>query len=134
MFTATLPLKGNLVHLKIAIDGVVGAAAAYFSHRVQKYIKTIGTASIGSFMLMKGIGSYAGGFPKLLDSFQSANLDEDELNKAMEGNLGQRAILYFVGVIATAALGSYIQLNITCKDQASDDMMSKEFSWALLEL
>lgn len=71
MFTSTLPLDNDLVFLKIAIDGVVGGACALFSHRVQKYIKTVGTAIIGSFMLYKGIGNYLHGFPKLLDSIQA---------------------------------------------------------------
>lgn len=128
LFTSTLPLNGDLVFLKIGIDGVVGGACAFFSHRVQKYIKTVGTALIGSFMLYKGIGNYVGGFPKLLDALQSGEIDQSELNDAYEGNMGQRAVLYLVGVVFTAILGSYIQLKVTCKEQADDDMMTKEFA------
>ena len=76
MLTAGLPLKGNQAkYIKIAIDGAVGGVCAYFSHRVQKYIKTVGTAVIGSFMLFKGIGYYLGGFPKLLDAMQTGEID-----------------------------------------------------------
>lgn len=128
LFTSTLPLNGDLVFLKIGIDGVVGGACAFFSHRVQKYIKTVGTAIIGSFMLFKGIGNYAHGFPKLLDALQTGEIDQSELNDAYEGNMGQRAVLYLVGVVLTAILGSYIQLKVTCKEQADDDMMTKEFA------
>lgn len=128
MFTASLPLEGDLQYIKIVIDGTVGGAAAFFSHRVQKYIKTVGTACIGSFMLFKGIGSFVGGFPKLLDSLQAGDIDQDELNQAYEGKLGERAIGYLVGVVLTAIAGSFIQLKVTCKEIADDDMMNKDMS------
>lgn len=47
------------------ICGVVTGVAVYFAHSVQKYIKTIGTALIGAFLLGKGISQFVGGFPKL---------------------------------------------------------------------
>jgi|TARA_B110001450_G_C17631059_1_gene485228 uncharacterized membrane protein YGL010W len=71
MMTSTISLSGNAAYIKILIDGVFGGAAAFFSHKVQKYIKTVGTACIGSFLLFKGIGSFEGHFPKLLDHVQS---------------------------------------------------------------
>jgi hypothetical protein len=78
---------------------------------------------------MKGIGSYAGGFPKLLDAMQSASIDEEEYEKAVNGEMGQKHIAYFVGTILAAAAGSYVQLKITCKEVADqDDMMSKDMS------
>ena len=130
MLTASIPLRGNQAkYIKIAIDGAVGGVCAYFSHRVQKYIKTVGTAVIGSFMLFKGIGNYLHGFPKLLDAIQTGEIDEHELNQAYEGKLGQRALAYLAGIVVTAVLGSFVQLKVTCKEQAEeDDMMSKEFS------
>lgn len=128
MFTSTLPLKGNLVHLKVAINGVIGLACAVFSHRVQKYIKTVGTAIIGSFLLFKGIGTIRHDFPKLLDSLEAGEIDESELNAAYEGKLGQRAIAYLVGVVFTAIIGSFVQLKVTCKEETNDDMMSKDFA------
>ena len=67
LLTSAISSKGNMKYVKIAIDGGAGGVAAFFAHRVQRYIKTVGTACIGSFMLFKGIGNYVGGFPKLLD-------------------------------------------------------------------
>jgi hypothetical protein len=37
--------------------------AVYYCHLAERYIKAIGTAFIGSFILMHGISNYAGGFP-----------------------------------------------------------------------
>jgi hypothetical protein len=51
----------------LAIVLAVASGAAYVSGRVQDYIKTGGTAIVGAFLLARGIGAYAGGFPKLLD-------------------------------------------------------------------
>ena len=79
LLTSAISSKGNLKYVKVAIDGGVGGIAAYFSWRVQQYIKTVGTACIGSFMLFKGIGNYVGGFPKLLDQLENGNIDQSEL-------------------------------------------------------
>jgi hypothetical protein len=43
------------------------SAAAYVSDKVQKYVKTVGTAMVGSFLIAKGVGFYAENFPKLFD-------------------------------------------------------------------
>lgn len=78
---------------------------------------------------MKGIGSFAGGFPKLLDAMQSGSIDEEEYEKAANGEMGQKHILYFVGTLFAAVAGSYVQLKITCKEVADeDDMMNKDMS------
>lgn len=125
MLTATLPLDGDLIYVKILLDGACGGVAAYFSYRANQYIKTVGTAVIGSFMLFKGIGTIRGDFPRLLDNIQSGAIDQSELDKAMDGDLGDRATLYLVGTVLVSIIGSYVQLKITCKEIADDDMMNK---------
>lgn len=129
MLTATLPLDGDLIYVKILLDGACGGVCAYFSYRANQHIKTGGTAIIGSFLLFKGIGSFVGGFPKLLDAMQSGAIDQEELDKAMDGELGERAIAYLVGTVLTAIAGYYIQLKITCKEVADEyDMMNKDMA------
>ena len=53
-----------------AFGGVVGVALAYYSYKKLKYVKTIGTACFGAFLLTKGVGSFVGQFPALFDNIQ----------------------------------------------------------------
>jgi len=57
------PIKaiGNTVRLVLIIISVI--ACIYIGKKYNKHIKSIGTAFIGSFFMMHGIGAYAGGFP-----------------------------------------------------------------------
>ena len=43
-------------------------------------------------------------------------IDEEEYEKAANGEMGQKHILYFVGTLFAAVAGSYVQLKITCKE------------------
>jgi hypothetical protein len=65
----------------------LGVAVAWYSAKRLKYVKTVGTATIGAFSLAKGIGSFVGGFPALLDNLDKAQLDGPELEAALGGNM-----------------------------------------------
>lgn len=79
MFLITKPvISNNKVQMVVVL--IAAGAAAWFSNKVQRYIKTIGTAIIGAFLLARGVGEYAGGFPKLLDQVSTGSLSPDELD------------------------------------------------------
>jgi hypothetical protein len=63
-FILVTPIHINS-HIKTGIIFVCGIAGAYIGRAFDKYIKSAGTAIIGSVVLMNGIGSYVGGFPDL---------------------------------------------------------------------
>ena len=44
--------------VKILLAAAAGGVAAKFAHYIHKYIKTIGTALIGAFMFVRGIGMF----------------------------------------------------------------------------
>jgi hypothetical protein len=78
--------------------------AAWFSNKVQRYIKTIGTAIIGAFLLARGVGEYVGGFPKLLDQVSTGSLSPEEINVADQS---QTALAYIAAIIFLSVLGSF---------------------------
>ncbi len=58
-------MKSSIKTVTCVLTGVV---AGYFCKENNKYIKSLSTGFIGAFLLMKGIGEYAGGFPATIDT------------------------------------------------------------------
>ena len=66
----------------LGLVGLAGGVSAYFAHYVHKYIKTIGTALIGAFMFVRGIGMFElfGRYPSIFNKVQNGeNEDLEEL-------------------------------------------------------
>lgn len=105
------PMKINNL-TKLVIICSVMAISVWVGHKYNRIIKALGTAIIGSGMLMFGIGSYAGGFPSM---FRFTAREVKGLNDVNASYLG-----YFFGWIATAALGTFIQLRFFDKHPAID--------------
>lgn len=61
-----------VLYLTVALGAGLGF---YFANKVQKFIKSAGTAIIGSFLLFRGIGNYVGNFPTILDGSHGADYD-----------------------------------------------------------
>mmetsp|Transcript_11081 Transcript_11081/g.18555 ORF Transcript_11081/g.18555 Transcript_11081/m.18555 type:complete len:225 (-) Transcript_11081:62-736(-) len=104
---------------------VTGILFIYFGKNYNKYVKSAGTATIGSFFCMHGLGQYLGGFPDLMDV---AVIDDIEYNT---NDINQAAgfIGYIVGMILLACIGTYVQLkHIAPDDEDEDDMMNKDFA------
>lgn len=102
--TTIPPLAQTFIVLAIA------AAAAYYSFKVKRYIKSGGTAIIGAFILFNGIGKYAGGYPSFNKSHSD---DETSAQKALEDMSDEQkgmALFYLAGTIAFAVLGTWVQL------------------------
>lgn len=108
----------------IILAAGAGGLAAYFAHYIHKYIKTIGTALIGAFMFVRGIGMFElfGKYPSVFNHAAEGDADVEEMQK----NIGKSALGYLACMIFFTALGSFVQLKYTCVDVADDDMMKVE--------
>lgn len=77
-FMVLSPMKlPNVAVLGLA--AVAGGVSAKFAHYVHKYIKTIGTALIGAFMFVRGIGMFElfGRYPSIFNKVQNGENTED---------------------------------------------------------
>ena len=94
---------------------VVGGLAVYLSKQFDKYIKTIGTAAIGAFLMMHGVSRYVGGFP-------SSNTIQINNGQDIEIDVPNLAIAYIAGMAVITVVGSFIQLKFfPPKDFSVDD-------------
>jgi len=117
MILALLPNPLGQMY-NFAAAGVVGVAVAYFSYKKLKYVKTLGTATFGSFLLAKGIGTFEGNFPHLLNNVQGLELDDPELHAAMGLNMSKIHMAYFGGLIFFSIVGTIVQMKYTCTVEA----------------
>ena len=90
----------------------------YFAKKFNKYIKSIGTACIGSFLMMYGLGQEVGGFPPIFSSAKDFDFNSEQ----MQQGLNIYYVLYFVGFILFTGFGGYVQLKyVTEPDEHTDD-------------
>lgn len=101
---------------------ITGIAFVYFGANYNKYVKSVGTACIGAFFFMHGIGQYAGGFPELMDDIQVGDVNYSMNNlKENPGYIG-----YIAGMFIFTCVGSFVQLKyIAPDDEDEDDIMGK---------
>merc|ERR1711998_382184 len=92
----------------IVFSLAVGGVTAYFADYVHKYIKTVGTALIGAFMFVRGIGTFEvfGKYPSI---FNKVTEGKDLDNMGTE-NLGKSALGYLACMIFFTCAGSYVQI------------------------
>jgi hypothetical protein len=111
-----VPLNSQI---KTGIIFACGILGAYIGRTFDMYIKSAGTAIIGSVILMNGVGSYVGGFPELFTDKIVIPESADEQKKFWG---------YIVGMILFAISGTFVQLkyvteNINGVDE--DDFTNK---------
>jgi len=76
---------------------ILGAVAgAFIGRKVTYYVRTIGTAFLGSYILMRGCGFVFGGFPNSADDMKNIHA-------------GNKVIYYFLGFIVVFIGGSVFQ-------------------------
>ena len=51
----------------------------YLAKQFNKYIKSIGTACIGSFLMMYGLGQEVGGFPPIFSSAKDFDFNSEQM-------------------------------------------------------
>jgi len=124
-------IKNTYANIGVTIVAV--AVGAYFgsSDKIKNFVLSAGTSLIGAFLLARGIGVYAGGFPSLVGQSHSAeyeNLDQSQKD-AIDAELNTPAAYgYLVGMVVAAVGGTFLQLRVTCKEaQDPDDFMNDDF-------
>ena len=111
---------------RFAIVLLAAFATVWYSYKVQRFIKSAGTAMIGAFILFYGIGNYVGGYPKLMSS-KSDGEAESEAMEDLNSNAGAMALFYLGGTIAFFALGTWVQLTyVEKKVYDEDDFMNEQ--------
>jgi len=88
--------------------------AAYFGRKLDKHIKSFGTAFIGSYLLIRGIGVYAGGYPS-----ESAIAKQTEAGNVAEYN--PLVWAYFAGFIFFIVAGTFVQFKYLKKEDDKGD-------------
>jgi hypothetical protein len=109
---------------KLAILVLVAVITAYFSYKdtVQRYVKSVGTALIGSFILFYGIGRYVGGYPQIISTQSgSGGSIEDIAIDNLNSQMGTMALFYLGGTVLVAVLGTWVQLTYVVKEKEDED-------------
>lgn len=111
MLSKLLKLKEAYLSLVFAI---IGALAGWFlADKLRKFIKAAGTALIGSFLLVRGIGCYAPGYP---DEF---SINAKSIVKNPNENM--ELIGYLLGFIVLAVIGTIVQLRVFRVEEEDED-------------
>lgn len=125
LLTPITSLDGKI---KLVLIILAATVSIYFAKRVNKHIKSVGTAIIGSFFMMHGLGQYLGGFPPILNTTSDLEINGKSYDDTLN-NISAAYILYLLGFIFFSALGSYIQMKFVAHDDFelfgdNDDMMN----------
>lgn len=103
------------------VAAMLGAATGfYLGKKLNRLIRSFGTALIGSFLMVRGIGAYVGNYPS----------ETDFVNDVKDGGsvtYNKAIIGYFGGMIALTIAGSLVQLRLF-RDEETDkeDMFAGE--------
>jgi len=75
-----------------------------------RHVRSIGTAFIGSYLIIRGIGMYAGGYPS----------ETDMIKHGSHAAKGAAFWYYFSGLIVLTIIGSLVQFRLF-RDEGKDD-------------
>ena len=114
--------------IKLVCIIVAAIVSIYYARKVNKHIKSIGTAIIGAFFIMHGLGQYLGGFPSILNSASDLEINGKTIDD-VTNNVSASYLLYLLGFIFFACIGSYVQMKFVAHDDYelfadSNDMMN----------
>jgi hypothetical protein len=85
------------VYVNMAALVIGGAGGAYAGLHLDRHVKTISTAIIGSFLFFRGLGFYLPGYPGMEMADDPENVEYDPT-----------ALAYIAGNIVFAILGAYV--------------------------
>lgn len=100
-------VKGGTGPLIIAVAGAI--IGGYLGRKMNRFIRSVGTAFVGSFLIARGVACYAGGYPSAMQ------LPESGPNKETMG-----LWMYLGGVVVGTLVGSVVQLYLF-RDENKDD-------------
>jgi len=87
-----------------AAGAILGAIAGfYLGMKTRRFVKSVGTSLIGSFLFVRGIGTYAGGYPSETDFV-------DDLKDGGEVEVNNYIVAYFGGLVVMTIGTSIFQL------------------------
>jgi len=101
--------------IKLCLIILAACVSIYFAKRVNKQIKSVGTAIIGAFFIVHGLGQYLGGFPAILSNPTDLEINGKTVDD-VTNNVSAAYILYLLGFIFFAVLGSYVQMKFIAHD------------------
>lgn len=84
--------------VKVLVVGVGICVGGYVGSKLDKLFKAVGTAIVGSFLLMHGLGSFAGGFPPIMAGGKHLK------------SMGVKGFGYIAGIIVFAIIGAVVQV------------------------
>lgn len=106
-------LHGTAFSLGAAIIGAI--LGFYVGRKFNMYVRSIGTAVIGSFLATRGLGSFLGGYPNETDIINNTASGKFEYNPAILG--------YAACMVALAVIGSIVQIRMNRGRTHDDDEM-----------
>jgi hypothetical protein len=112
---------------KLLVIAMVAGATVYYSYKVQRFVRSAGTAMIGAFLLFNGIGNYVGGYPSIMSAKSEGDGDDAAIAELNAKSGGAMAFFYLGGTIAFTALGTWFQLTyVETKVYEEDDFMNEK--------
>jgi hypothetical protein len=110
-------VKNQNIVLGVCLVTAIGCA--FLSNKFKSGIKRTGTAFIGAYLTVRGIGTYAGGFPSELSNSAGKykDLEKDDL-------VSKEAIyvyVYLVGFLVLGVIGIYFQKKYITLPEEDDD-------------
>ena len=117
MLAKTVKLHQKKYTLIVAL---VGAIVGWFlAYKLRRLVKAGGTALIGSFLLVRGVGFYAPGFPNELDI-------NDAKDIAKNPNANLAVIGYLAGFVILAIVGTVFQLKNHDHHEEEDEFKGED--------
>lgn len=97
-------IRNEYAVIAILVVGIV--VGAYAGFKLNEFVRTIGTAFLGSYILIRGAGFFFGGFPEGADDV-----------KVHEIKAHDKIVWYFVGFVVCFIAGSVVQYKLFHHDE-----------------
>lgn len=108
VFFKLVGVKNGYVTILGAVLGAIGGG--FLGKKFNSLVRIVGTAFIGSWFIIRGIGMYAGGYPS----------ETDVIKNGVHANTGGAFWYYFAGLIVLVIVGSAVQFRLF-RDEGKDE-------------
>jgi hypothetical protein len=104
LITNVAGLRNEYAVIAVLVLGVI--VGAYVGVKLNEFVRTIGTAFLGSYILIRGAGFFFGGFPDGADDVDVKGL-----------KVHDKIVWYFVGFVVFFIAGSVVQYKLFHHDE-----------------